>query len=263
MKRIPILLIVLFTSIRVFPSKPDTSIVARSIKHALTNTKDLAVSPASWGKKEWVVFGGVSLATTASVFLFDRPIHQAANVDRSFGRVSQVLEPIGDYYPVVVGAGFALSGFLSKNNHQLETALLMGESFILTYLTTQMVKTITGRMRPDNPLASDPLLWKGPFKGRSFYSTHTALAFSSAAVLSVQFRDHKWVPPLVYGLASLGGVSRIYQNRHWLSDVVFGAATGTAIGLFIANNRENNPFRLYPEVVPGYTGMTMTLNLGR
>jgi membrane-associated phospholipid phosphatase len=40
------------------------------------------------------------------------------------------------------------------------------------------------------------------------------------------YQDHKWVPVVSYSIATLVGLSRIYDNAHWASDVMAGAAVG-------------------------------------
>ena len=40
------------------------------------------------------------------------------------------------------------------------------------------------------------------------------------------YKDNPYIPPIAYGLATLTGLSRIYSNEHWSSDVLFGAAIG-------------------------------------
>jgi membrane-associated phospholipid phosphatase len=44
------------------------------------------------------------------------------------------------------------------------------------------------------------------------------------------YKDKLWVGILSYGLATGVGLSRVYDNVHWSSDVLVGAALGFAIG---------------------------------
>jgi membrane-associated phospholipid phosphatase len=42
----------------------------------------------------------------------------------------------------------------------------------------------------------------------------------------------RWIfGPVLYGGATLVGLSRIYDDKHWASDVIMGAAVGTFAGL--------------------------------
>ena len=72
------------------------------------------------------------------------------------------------------------------------------------------------RTRPDNG------------SGFAFPSGHASVTFASATVLERQFGWKAGVP--AYALASYVAVSRLQANRHFLSDVVFGAAVGIVSG---------------------------------
>ena len=50
-----------------------------------------------------------------------------------------------------------------------------------------------------------------------------------------------YVGTAMYGGATLMGISRIYNNQHWASDVVGGAAIGTLIGLKVVNYTHSHP----------------------
>jgi membrane-associated phospholipid phosphatase len=45
----------------------------------------------------------------------------------------------------------------------------------------------------------------------------------------------------MYGGATLMGVSRMYNNQHWASDVMGGAAIGTLIGLKVVKYTHSHP----------------------
>lgn len=86
---------------------------------------------------------------------------------------------------------------------------------ILTAALTTGLKYAVGRERPDLS------------NGHSFPSGHASITFATATVLE---RHLGWrSSALGYTVASYVAASRLHDNRHWLSDVVFGAAVG-AIG---------------------------------
>lgn len=61
----------------------------------------------------------------------------------------------------------------------------------------------------------------------SFPSGHTSAAFQGAHIAYKEFRDTS--PVLAYsgyGIASLVAAMRLYNNRHWVADVVAGAGFG-------------------------------------
>lgn len=93
---------------------------------------------------------------------------------------------------------------------------------ILTEILVQPIKFATQRTRPDN---SD---------NHSFPSGHAAVTFATATVLE---RHLGWRKSLLgYTIASYVAASRLHDNRHYLSDVVFGAAVGSIAGRTVVHH---------------------------
>lgn len=77
------------------------------------------------------------------------------------------------------------------------------------------VKTLTKVIRPDG---STP---------NSFPSGHTATAFVGAEILRREYWNvSPWIGIAGYAVAAGTGFLRMYNNRHWLTDVVAGAGFG-------------------------------------
>jgi membrane-associated phospholipid phosphatase len=68
--------------------------------------------------------------------------------------------------------------------------------------------------------------------GSSFPSGHAMMSFSVATVFARRYRQHRWVPYVAYGLASVISFSRVTTSAHFPSDVFLGAALGYAIARF-------------------------------
>ncbi|MGY0037497.1 phosphatase PAP2 family protein [Pedobacter sp. NJ-S-72] len=80
---------------------------------------------------------------------------------------------------------------------------------------TYSAKHIVGRERPSG---DDKF---------SFPSGHTANAFAAAEFLNQEYRDvSPWIGYAGYTVATATGVLRMYNNAHWLSDVIAGAGAG-------------------------------------
>jgi hypothetical protein len=102
------------------------------------------------------------------------------------------------------------------------------------------IKGLIGRSRP-NASPDDPDHFypgRGFFDARrsSFPSGHTSAAFALATVLSRElsgrYPSKRWlIRGALYGAAGSVGLARMYQNAHWPSDVVTGAALGTLSGM--------------------------------
>jgi membrane-associated phospholipid phosphatase len=149
-------------------------------------------------------------------------------------------------------AGAALYG-LGRANGQARVQSLglhSVESIVIADVLGGALKMVLGRRRPysdiNNPY--DFQLWRG-FKGhefQSFPSGHTinAFAFASTLTRETQFwwpHSGFYIGTVFYGGATLMGVSRIYNNQHWASDVIAGAAIGTLIGLKVVKYTHSNP----------------------
>jgi membrane-associated phospholipid phosphatase len=113
--------------------------------------------------------------------------------------------------------------------------LVVTEAAALTGLVTQVAKFTAARQRPyayygaPTGAADDRL---------SFWSGHAALTFTVAAASGTVARldgDPAW--PWIYaiGFTAAAGTSylRLAAEKHWLSDVLVGAAVGTAVGFTV------------------------------
>lgn len=92
---------------------------------------------------------------------------------------------------------------------------------LAAYALNTLVKLGVGRRRPR--LEGLPAL-TSTISGRSFPSAHAATSFAGARALSERLP----APPL-YGLATAMALSRPYAGVHYPSDVLAGAALGTAV----------------------------------
>lgn len=125
------------------------------------------------------------------------------------------------------------------------------EAVVVSYAFVWSGKNLLGRARPYND-AEQPFDFEFArgFRGgtayRSFPSGHSAAAFAAAAAVTAEMRMI-WPEAAPYAAAILCpgallvGVSRMYHNRHWASDVVAGAAIGTFSGLKVVRYHYRNP----------------------
>lgn len=256
-------LVLIFMSNGVFGQIDSVRFNKDYFKKYWTDTKAIVISPAKWNERDWTKFG-VFVAAEGGLMFADQPVKDffQANKNKNLDYVSKnFLEPFGGNYSFIVMSGFLVHGLLAKNNRSISTALLTIESFALSSLVTRIPKTLVGRERPNNAAGDGPFAIKGPFKGASFPSGHATAAFSIASVIATQYRDTKWVPVLAYSVATMVGLSRIYDNQHWLSDVVAGAAIGTLVGNLVSHRSSNSRLAIIPFGSSSFQGVQLVYTL--
>ncbi len=184
----------------------------------------------------WLAAGGGGLAL--AVHPYDKTLN--VRLKSHHDAVDDLFAPgktIGQT-PVQMGlalATFGLGRWLDKPKvSHLGMDLLRAQ--ILTAGLTEGLKVATHRERPDGS------------NHQSFPSGHASITFASATVIE---RHLGWADSVIgYGIASYVAASRLHDNRHYLSDVVFGAAVG-AIGGRTVTQHGRNVWTFAPVAVPG------------
>lgn len=105
-----------------------------------------------------------------------------------------------------------LKGITSSNNLS-DRMIITATSFAVMCAIVQLVKHIVHERRPDKQNFFD-----------SFPSGHTATAFMGAELVRSEYSTGLGIA--AYGTACGIGFLRLYNNRHWLNDVIAGAGIG-------------------------------------
>ena len=132
-----------------------------------------------------------------------------------------------------------------------DIALHTTESIFLASATATVVRGVLGRSRPFVTADSDAHDYK-PGKGfrelkyRAYPSIHAAASFATAAALTAETARHSrrgaWVVgPIGYAIAAMPGLSRMYADKHWASDVLMGSALGMASGWATVRYHHHRP----------------------
>jgi len=214
------------------------------LKSYLLDIKDVAISPIKWNAKQFVsaglVLGGtVLLVNSADLNLQD--YSQTLRTDNLDNFSANFLEPWGHIYSMATMAAFYTQGLLFKNERSKKVALLGVKAYLISEMYVQIPKYTLNRMRPYNGTTPNPFAFEGPFVGewyKSMPSGHTTSIFAVATIVASEYSETIWVPILAYTVATLASISRVYENKHWGSDIFVGAAFGFAIGKLI--HRKNN-----------------------
>jgi hypothetical protein len=124
------------------------------------------------------------------------------------------IDDFTQYAPIVAVYTLGAFGIKGKNNLK-DKSIILATSFLLMTVTVTGLKSVTKVERPD--LSSN----------NSFPSGHTATAFMGAEFMYQEYKDVSvWYGVSGYAIATFTGVFRMYNNRHWLTDVVAGAGIG-------------------------------------
>jgi membrane-associated phospholipid phosphatase len=107
---------------------------------------------------------------------------------------------------------------------------------ILSEILVEPLKYAVRRERPDG---SNHL---------SFPSGHSAVTFATATVIERHLGWRKSI--LGYAIASYVAMSRIHDNQHYLSDVIFGAAVGSIAGRTVVHHQADY-WAFTPVAMPG------------
>jgi membrane-associated phospholipid phosphatase len=243
--------------------RPDLELNSDYFLNIFSDTKYIFLSPLRWQARDWVK-AGLVLGATGGLFLLDDEIRDFIQDERSTTTddIASVFEPFGNGGYTFGGlVGFYLYGRVFENSKAERTALLAVESFAVTGIFTFALKFSTGRARPQS--ARDSGEWIGPnLDDVSFPSGHTSSAFSIATVLASEYKNNPWVPPVAYGLATLTGLSRLNDNKHWASDVFLGGALGYFIAktvLKLHSNKKGRHYTIYPRLSRKEVGLDFAM----
>ncbi|MEZ4586776.1 MAG: phosphatase PAP2 family protein [Gemmatimonadales bacterium] len=152
-----------------------------------------------------------------------------ASVGNRFGEPAVV-------FPIL-GATF-LVGKLAGDSRLAGVSFRAGRAAALAGVATQVLKFGLGRERPfvgdHDEDRFHPL--SGKDVHHSFPSGHTAIAFALAGSFASE-TSNPWLRASLYGAAGLTGFARINNDKHWLSDVVAGAAFGVLTAKLLDSRR--------------------------
>jgi hypothetical protein len=124
----------------------------------------------------------------------------------------------------------------SKTNKLSHLGFDMMRALIVSQALTQAIKITVRRDRPTGECCAFP-------------SGHASAAFATAAVLERHLGYRTAWPTML--LAAYVGASRLHDNRHFLSDVVFGSALGMASGWTVVGRHGRSEYAMIPAPTRG------------
>lgn len=198
------------------PTKAQDTIAGEKAEMPLLWERPLALGVSS----------GLLLAGSSTLFF--NPSIQANNWVRDnvqawrfeqFNNAKIKIDNILQYVPLVAVEGLDLLGVPSKHTGW-PMLQRVGSTAIVVTFATYSLKYAVHEKRPDS------------YARNSFPSGHTSFAFAGAELMRLEYGETSpLIPATGYAIAATTGMMRIYNDRHWLGDVLAGAA----IGLFSAD----------------------------
>lgn len=217
-----------------------------------SDMKQAFLTPFRLQKKDLGNVAKFALLEVALSFA-DKPVQRNAldlrNNNKTVRDVSNYVTQFGGLYEVYTLLALGTYGFVFKSQKLKTSTLLATQSYLTAGAVSTVLKYLSGRQRPnfyDGTGAGASPQFRGPFynlensagfkTNSSFPSGHTTGAFAAATVFALEYKKTPWIPVLSYSVATLIGLSRITENKHWLTDIVAGAALGFLTGQQVVNN---------------------------
>lgn len=204
----------------------------------------LDVASAPVDTENYGLLGTVAAAGAVGLtYVFDADIR-----DKVQGKKGSTLDKAADagsfignpFLHLGVAAAVYGGGVLADSPRYRETGEMLGEAAILADAATFVLKGAIGRGRPF--VAGDKGSFR-PFQLKTDYdslpSMHAASSFAMASVLA-STSESVAAKLLYYSAATFVGFSRLYQDKHWASDVVLGAVIGELCGRVVTNYHAGN-----------------------
>ncbi|MGI8498926.1 MAG: phosphatase PAP2 family protein [Gemmatimonadaceae bacterium] len=171
--------------------------------------------------------------------------------NRSYKNLASTFTNVNETTLTLSGLALWGVGRLSHQRTLADVSWHVAESVASASIFCQLIRGPLGRARPSTSNAQDPFefhAFKGfsEFKYRAFPSIHTSSSFAAASALVAEVHHRRpgatwYVAPVAYGLAIMPGLSRMFLNQHWASDVFSGALVGTFAGYRAVNYSHAHP----------------------
>ena len=219
------------------------------------DTTHISREPLFTGRDAWVAAGFIvgTVAMYPADRHFARKLQTPGNQENRFLRdAASGFRFMGTPGSMIIGVSMYGVGRIAKIDRMADLGLHGTEALIIATQTVGLIKGVAGRARPEVSIDDERNFRFGRGFGknsdhyRSFPSGHSAMGFAAAAAVTSE--TSKWWPkstwyiaPVMYGGATLIAASRMYNNKHWASDVVMGAAIGTFAGTKVVRYHHSHP----------------------
>ncbi len=151
------------------------------------------------------------------------------------------IDNYSQYFPAIAVYGLNVVGAKGKNNFKDRT-IMYAMTTLLSGAAVVAIKRIALVTRPDGSAPN------------SFPSGHTTTAFAAAEFLNQEFKDKSVLYSIGgYAIATTTGILRMYNNRHYLSDIICGAGLGMLSTKLV--------YMIYPAIKKKFSKHTANVNV--
>jgi membrane-associated phospholipid phosphatase len=198
--------------------------------------KDASAWIGSWDGHGVASVAGATLVLAGISFADQGVSDRALNWGNgSLGPVLDVANELGGAAAFFIPTALFATSLTSDNIKFQDAAFTSLQSYVYSNTIVVLTKFAVGRSRPDAGNGPHDF---NPFSGAtSFPSGHTSSIF--AIVMPWVFY---YPGPVTYSLvavASVTAVARIQRQRHWLTDVLAGAAISTAMSHYLFKRHQS------------------------
>ncbi|MEM0372648.1 MAG: phosphatase PAP2 family protein [archaeon] len=177
-------------------------------------------------KKFWPVIGLLVVITAFSFFIDENVrVFMLSAQNEQLNAAMLFFSALGG---LTLGVPFIVAALIileMKRKNKIAVNLLI--TLAIDIVLTTVLKLVIGRGRPDGASDSDALEVYLP----SFPSAHSSRAFAMFSLLDYYYKK----PALLYSIATLVALSRVYFGVHHLSDVLAGMITGLLVARFVTS----------------------------
>ena len=198
--------------------------------------------PLHWEGRDWLRLGLMGAGTFLAMQA-DQQVRDAVLRDHQRYYNSALVEGgrvWGEIYmPMALFGGFALHSLIADDVGTRKIAYEIGQASLYAAAITYTLKFAFGRARPYTE--------EGAFTYRPFTmaddgfhslpSGHATIAFVLSTVLSRNVHSGL-LKGLAYVPAAFTVISRVYQDHHWTSDNLLGAAVGYFVATWVVDQHE-------------------------
>lgn len=228
----------------------------------------ITLSPSKHFMKSVLPKAAISIGYAGAVYFVYQKADRSIQHEWQEGKntmqsnIAHSVSPLGVSTTNWVACGITTGvAYLTQNTRLQRASMLWLGSLAINEVATNTLKNQFQRYRPSTGMPYNSFDGvSGKHLNRSFPSSHTSTAFATATIFANVYKDKKWVPPFAYGMATLVGLSRVYDNAHWSSDVMAGAAVGflSAKAMLLIDKRLSaHHIHLYPQVGFKHAGASL------